>query len=89
MVGDAEDRVTSAHQFPVPPTVALEGDGGAVEIATVGLDDEAVVGPEEVNLDPAIGDLDGCVEERRREVALYDQRQDLCLERALELAARL
>ena len=60
-----------------------------MEVAAIGLEDEVVVRPEEVDLDAAVGDLDGCVEERRREVAPGDQRQHLCLQRAFELAARL
>jgi hypothetical protein len=59
---NAEDRVAGAHQFPVAPAVSLEGDGGAVEVAAVGLEGEAVLGPEEIDLDPAVGDLDRGVE---------------------------
>ena len=69
LVGDAEGGVARAHEFAVAPAVALEGERGGVEVAAVGLDDEAVVGPEEVDLDAAVGDLDRGVEERGGEVA--------------------
>src|SRR4051812_27034821 len=61
--GDAKDGVAGPHQLPVAPAIALESDGGAVELATVGLEGEAVVGPEEVDLDATVGDLNGGVEE--------------------------
>jgi hypothetical protein len=54
--GDAQHGVAGRHQFAVAPAVSLEGDGGAVKVTAVGLQDEAVVGPEEVDLDAAIGD---------------------------------
>src|SRR5215203_7284127 len=84
MAGDPEGRVAGTKEFPVAPAVPLEGDCGAVEVAAVGLDHEVLVRPEEVHLDPAVGDLDWCVEERRGEIAPEEQRQDLRLEWALE-----
>ena len=42
--------------------------------------------PEEIDLDPALGDSDRGVEERGRVVAREDERQDLRLQRALEAA---
>src|SRR5215212_6204638 len=43
VAGDAQARVAGSHQFAVAPAVALEGHGGAVEVATVGLEGEAVL----------------------------------------------
>jgi len=85
-MGDAKAGVAGVEQFAVAPAVALEGDVGRMEVAAVGLDDELGVGPEEVDLDAALGDLDRRVEARRREAAPKDEWQHLCLQRALELA---
>src|SRR5215203_1525858 len=86
LVGDAEGGVAGEDEFAIAPAVTLEGEWGGVEGTAVGLDDEAVVRPEEVHLDAAVGDLDRGIEERRREVAREEQRQQLCLEWALEAA---
>jgi hypothetical protein len=86
LVGDAEGGVVGVEEFTVAPAVSLEGDGGGVEGAAVGLDYEAVVGPEEVDLDAAIGDLDRGIEKRGREVAMEEQRQHLGLEGAFKAA---
>ena len=36
-VRDAEGGVAGAYEFPIAPTVALEGDRGGVKVAAVGL----------------------------------------------------
>ena len=43
--------VADAHQFPVAFVVVLEGDLDGVVVAAVGLDDEPLLRPEEVDLD--------------------------------------
>lgn len=83
-VRDAQGGVTGEHQFAVTPAVALEGDRGGVEVSAVSLEDEVVVGPEEVDLDPALGDFHWDVEERSGYGVREDERQDFRLERALE-----
>jgi len=85
-MGDAVGGVAGVEEFSVAPAISLEGYVRGVEGAAVGLDDEAVVRPEEVDLDAAFGDRDGGVEERGRDIAREEQRQDLCLEWALESA---
>jgi hypothetical protein len=69
LVGDAVGGVAGVEEFAVAPAVPLEGEPGGVEGAAVGLDDEAVVRPEEVDLDAPVGDPDRGIEERGRDVA--------------------
>jgi len=80
-----ETGVAGAEQFAVAPAVALEGDRGGVEVAAVGLEDEAVAGPEEVDLDrAAVGEADRGVGSGPLGAGAEDERQDHRLQRALE-----
>ena len=84
-IRDPQAGVAGSHKFPVAPAVALEGEVGCVEVTAVGLDDEPGFGPEEVNLDAAVRDLDRGIEERGGMVAPQDQRQHLRLRGLLSL----
>jgi hypothetical protein len=55
-----------------------------MEVAAIGLEDEALLGPEEVHLDPAVDEVDGGVAARRRQPLLDQQRQHHRLQRALQ-----
>jgi hypothetical protein len=61
LVGDAEGAVADAKEFAVAPAIALEGEVGSVEVAAVGLDDESVFGPEEVDLEAPFGIATGAL----------------------------
>jgi hypothetical protein len=69
-------------EVEVALAVALEGDLGGVVATAVGLDDEALLGPEEVDLEDALRGADRRVDGRHRQPRLRDERQELGLEEA-------
>jgi hypothetical protein len=79
-VGEAHDAVAGHREGGVLGAVALERVTGEVRLAAVGLDEQAVVGPGEVDLLAC----DDVVDEWTRPVADVAQRE----EQHLELAAR-
>ncbi|HKO38972.1 MAG TPA: pseudouridine synthase [Solirubrobacterales bacterium] len=84
LMREPQRRVAGPHQFPVAPAVPLERRRRAMKVAAVGLDHESLLRPEEVDLDPALGDLHGGIEQRSGAVAQQEQRQDLRLQRAFQ-----
>ena len=48
LVADADDDDVADGELGVADAILDEGDGAAVVVPAVGLDDQAVVGPEEV-----------------------------------------
>lgn len=81
-MGEADDAVAGDREPGVLGAIAFEGAVGQVGAAAVGLDDHALVGPEEVDLVVS----DQVVDERSREAVRVAEREEAGFElRAREL----
>jgi hypothetical protein len=81
--GDANGSKPFGIEHPVPLAVALEGGGGGMPGTPVELDDEPLLAPEAVALDPCSPDQEVGVGLGRRQSARADELE----ESQLELAA--
>ena len=75
-VGEAQRRQPGGGVRLVAHAIACLLGGGAVVAQAVGLDHQAEVGPEEVDLEP----VQALARQRQRQAGLLDQRQEAPLE---------